>query len=56
MGMTMGTQLMMMVRKSKMRVVFTQGSCVSFNTVEQALDSLKLQETDVNKVNFSFLS
>ena len=56
MMMTMGTQLMMMVRKSKMKVVFTQGSCVSFNTVEQALDSLKLQETDISKVNISFLS
>ena len=37
-------------------MVFTQGSCVSFNTVEQALDSLKLQEMDVNNVKFSFLS
>ena len=56
MMMTLGMMLMMMVRKSKMRMVFTQGSCVSFNTVEQALDSLKLQETDVNKVRCSFLS
>ena len=37
-------------------MVFTQGSCVSFNTVEQALDSLKLQEKNVNKVKCSILS
>ena len=44
------------MRLTMILMVFTQGSCVSFNTVEQALDSLKLQETDVNKVRCSFLS
>ena len=45
-----------MMRRKSFKMVFTQGSCVSFNTVEQALDSLKLQEMDVNNVKFSFLS
>ena len=35
------------MRLTMTMMVFTQGSCVSFNTVEQALDSLKLHETDV---------
>ena len=45
-----------MMRRKSIMMVFTQGSCVSFNTVEQALDSLKLQEKNVNKVKCSILS
>ena len=37
------------MRLTMTMMVFTQGSCVSFNTVEQALDSLKLHETDVKE-------